>query len=97
MNSLSAASVLMARITHQLRPPDTGTLSPCTRCCRPSPGGQPCARCLTDELGGQIGDQGIAARWLESTMQAIQDEKTVLRYALQANPSGLTGQREKES
>jgi hypothetical protein len=30
-------------------------------------------------------------------MQAIQDEKTVLRYALQANPSGLTGQREKES
>jgi len=59
------------------------TMSPCSRCCRPSPGGQPCARCLTDELGGSIGNQGAAIRWLESAKQVLQDEQTVLRYASQ--------------
>ena len=83
MDSLSAASALMARISHQLRPPGATTMSPCSRCCRPSPGGQPCARCLTDELGGWIKNQGAALRWLESAKQVIEDEQTVLRYAAQ--------------
>ena len=76
-----AAAALMNKIAYQLRPASKTTISPCARCCRPSPGGQPCAKCLTDELGSLIENYGAAARWLESTKQATQDEGTVLRYA----------------
>lgn len=75
------ATALMNKIAYQLRPASKTTMSPCARCCRPSPGGQPCAKCLTDELGSLIENHGAAARWLESTKQATQDEGTVLRYA----------------
>lgn len=76
-----AAAALMNKIAYQLRPASKTTMSPCVRCCRPSPGGQPCAKCLTDELGTLINNFGAASRWLESTKQASQDEGTVLRYA----------------
>lgn len=76
-----AAAALMDKIAYQLRPASKTTMSPCARCCRPSPGGQPCAKCLTDELGNLIKNYGAAARWLESTKQATQDAGTVLRYA----------------
>lgn len=84
----SVAGALMNKICYQLRPSASTTMSPCSCCSRPSPGGQPCAYCLTSELGKLIENHGAAVRWLESTKQATQDENTVLRYARQLHEVG---------
>jgi len=88
MSTASKATSLMGKIVYQLRPPTRTTMAPCSRCHRPSPGGQLCANCLTDDLGRLLQNRGAAMRWLASTKQLTLDEATVLSFAhrLDTNP-----------
>jgi len=72
---------LMSQVVHQLRPPATTTMGPCSRCARTSPGGGTCADCLGNDLGKLIGNKGAAMRWIESVRQVSRDEETLLLYA----------------
>ncbi|MGR4896644.1 hypothetical protein ACIPR8_15380 [Stenotrophomonas sp. LARHCG68] len=81
MSNVTKAKALMAKITYQLRPPETTTMAPCKNCGRSSPGGQSCADCLCTELETLIKNKGAVVRWSKSAKAAAEDEALILTYA----------------
>jgi hypothetical protein len=81
VSKVAKAKVLMAKISYQLRPPETTTMAPCKLCGRNSPGGQACSDCLCLELETLIQNKGAVVRWSTSLKAAAEDEAMILSCA----------------